>query len=79
MAGITFNAGYLAENFPRRPEGHSRHARCAPRARSLGTAAEFQAWRLVVVPQLLRVVFPQLTNQMVWAILMTSLGVERWG
>ncbi|MCY1187218.1 ectoine/hydroxyectoine ABC transporter, permease protein EhuC [compost metagenome] len=35
----------------------------------------FQAYRLVVIPQLLRVVFYPLTNQMVWALLMTSLGV----
>lgn len=73
LAGITFNnAGYLAENFrgglKAIPDTQMRAAR------SLGMSA-FQAWRLVVVPQLLRVVFPQLTNQMVWAILMTSLGV----
>ena len=35
----------------------------------------FQAYRLIVVPQLLRIVFYPMTNQMVWAILMTSLGV----
>lgn len=34
-----------------------------------------QAYRLVVIPQLLRVVFYPLTNQLVWAMLMTSLGV----
>jgi ABC-type amino acid transport system permease subunit len=34
-----------------------------------------QAFRLIVLPQLLRTVFHPLTNQMVWAILMTSLGV----
>lgn len=72
-AGITFNnAGYLAENFrgglKAIPDTQFRSAR------SLGMSAA-QAWRLVVVPQLLRVVFPPLTNQMVWAILMTSLGV----
>jgi ABC-type amino acid transport system permease subunit len=43
-------------------------------ARSLGMSAP-QAYRLVVMPQLLRVVFYPLTNQMVWALLMTSLGV----
>jgi polar amino acid transport system permease protein len=35
----------------------------------------FQTYRLIVVPQLLRIVFYPLTNQMVWAVLMTSLGV----
>ncbi len=43
-------------------------------ARSLGMSAP-QAYRLVVIPQLLRVVFYPLTNQLVWAMLMTSLGV----
>ncbi len=35
----------------------------------------FQAFRLIVVPQMLRIAFLPITNQMVWAILMTSLGV----
>ena len=43
-------------------------------ARSLGMG-QLQAFRLIVLPQVFRVVFPPLTNQMVWAILMTSLGV----
>lgn len=73
LAGITFNnAGYLAENFrgglKAIPPTQTRAAR------SLGMSA-FQSFRFVVLPQLLRVVFPALTNQMVWAILMTSLGV----
>ncbi|QLC73889.1 amino acid ABC transporter permease [Pseudomonas sp. LPB0260] len=73
LAGITFNnAGYLAENFrgglKAVPETQMRAAR------SLGMSA-FKAYRLVVVPQLLRIVFYPLTNQMVWAVLMTSLGV----
>ncbi|MGF6691242.1 amino acid ABC transporter permease [Metapseudomonas resinovorans] len=73
LAGITFNnAGYLAETFRGGlnavPQTQMRAAR------SLGMGA-FQAYRLVVIPQLLRVVFYPLTNQMVWALLMTSLGV----
>lgn len=73
LAGITFNnAGYLAETFrgglKAVPETQLRAAR------SLGMSA-FQGYRLVVVPQLLRVVFYPLTNQMIWALLMTSLGV----
>lgn len=73
LIGITFNnAGYLAENFrgglKAIPDTQMRAAR------SLGMNS-FQAWYLVVVPQLLRVVFPPMTNQMVWSLLMTSLGV----
>jgi polar amino acid transport system permease protein len=73
VAGITFNnAGYLAENFrgglKAIPNTQVRAAR------SLGLSG-FQAYRLIVVPQLLRIVFYPMTNQMVWAILMTSLGV----
>ncbi len=73
LAGITFNnAGYLAENFRGAlkaiPETQTRAAR------SLGMTP-LQAFRLIVVPQMLRVAFLPMTNQMVWAILMTSLGV----
>ena len=73
LAGITFNnAGYLAENFrgglKAVPETQMKAAR------SLGMSA-FQAYRLIIVPQLLRIVFHPLSNQMVWAVLMTSLGV----
>ena len=73
LAGISFNnAGYLAENFRGAlkaiPETQTRAAR------SLGMTA-FQAFRLIVAPQMLRVAFLPMTNQMVWAILMTSLGI----
>jgi hydroxyproline transport system permease protein len=73
IAGITFNnAGYLAETF-------RGGLRAVPQtqiraARSLGMGA-IQTFRLIVLPQLFRTVFHPLTNQMVWAILMTSLGV----
>ena len=73
LTGIAFNnAGYLAETF-------RGGLRAVPptqmrAARSLGMSAP-QAFRLVVLPQLFRTVFHPLTNQMVWAILMTSLGV----
>jgi polar amino acid transport system permease protein len=73
VAGITFNnAGYLAENF-RGGLKAIPHTQVRA-ARSLGLSG-FQAYRLIVVPQLLRIVFYPMTNQMVWAILMTSLGV----
>ena len=73
LIGISFNnAGYLAETF-------RGGLRAVPptqmrAARSLGMGAP-AAFRLVVLPQLFRTVFHPVMNQMVWAILMTSLGV----
>ena len=73
LVGIAFNnAGYLAENFRGAlkaiPDTQARAGR------SLGMTS-LQAFRMIVVPQMLRVAFLPATNQMVWAILMTSLGV----
>jgi His/Glu/Gln/Arg/opine family amino acid ABC transporter permease subunit len=73
LAGITFNnAGYMAETF--RGGLRAVPATQMLAARSLGMG-HMQAFRLIVLPQMFRVVFHPLTNQMVWAILMTSLGV----
>ncbi len=73
LIGIAFNnAGYLAENFRGAlkaiPDTQARAGR------SLGMTP-IQSFRLIVLPQMLRVAFLPATNQMVWAILMTSLGV----
>ncbi|CAM5314076.1 ABC transporter permease subunit [Mycolicibacterium aubagnense] len=73
LAGIAFNnAGYLAENFRGAlkaiPDTQARAGR------SLGMSP-LQAFRYIVLPQMLRIAFLPATNQMVWAILMTSLGV----
>ena len=73
LIGIAFNnAGYLAENFRGAlkaiPETQTRAGR------SLGMTP-LQAFRYIVMPQMLRIAFLPATNQMVWAILMTSLGV----
>ena len=73
LVGITFNnAGYLAENFRGAlkaiPDTQARAGR------SLGMT-QLQAFRYIMVPQMLRISFLPMTNQMVWAILMTSLGV----
>ncbi|MCA0943173.1 amino acid ABC transporter permease [Yangia mangrovi] len=73
LIGITFNnAGYLAENFRGAlkaiPETQTRAGR------SLGMS-QLQAFRYIILPQMLRIAFLPMTNQMVWAILMTSLGV----
>lgn len=73
LAGISFNnAGYLAETF-------RGGLRAVPptqlrSARSLGMGPVRAFWS-VVMPQMFRAVFHPMTNQMVWAILMTSLGV----
>jgi len=73
LAGIAFNnAGYLSENFRGAlkpiPDTQMRAGR------SLGMTW-LQSFRLIVMPQMLRVAFLPATNQMIWAILMTSLGV----
>ncbi|OMQ35371.1 amino acid ABC transporter permease [Ensifer sp. 1H6] len=73
LLGITFNnAGYLAETFrggfSAVPETQTRAAR------SLGLGAVQTLWH-IVIPQMLRAVFHAMTNQMVWSILMSSLGV----
>jgi His/Glu/Gln/Arg/opine family amino acid ABC transporter permease subunit len=73
LTGIAFNnAGYLAETF--RGGLRAIPPTQVRAARSLGMSAP-QAFRLIVLPQLFRTVFHPMTNQMVWAILMTSLGV----
>ena len=73
LIGITFNnAGYLAENFRGAlkaiPDTQTRAGR------SLGMS-DLQAFRYIILPQMIRISFPTITNQMVWAVLMTSLGV----
>ena len=73
LAGITFNnAGYLSETF--RGALRAIPATQARAGRSLGMG-QAQAFRLIVLPQMFRIAFLPTTNQMVWAILMTSLGV----
>lgn len=73
LGGVAFNnAGYLAETF--RGALRAIPATQTRAARSLGMGA-VQSFRLIVVPQMFRIAFLPTTNQMVWAILMTSLGV----
>lgn len=73
LVGLTFNnAGYLAENFRGGfravPDTQLRAAR------SLGMTAP-QAYCRVIIPQVLRIVYHPMTNQFVWAVLMSSLGM----
>jgi polar amino acid transport system permease protein len=73
VAGISFsNAGYLAETF--RGGLRAVPSTQTRAARSLGMTAPM-AFRLIVLPQLMRHVFHPMTNQMVWSVLLTSLGV----
>jgi His/Glu/Gln/Arg/opine family amino acid ABC transporter permease subunit len=73
LCGLSFNnAGYLAENFRGGflaiPETQIKAARC------LGMTAP-QAYIRIVIPQVFRLIYHPLTNQLVWAVLMSSLGM----
>ncbi|MEV8467547.1 amino acid ABC transporter permease [Fluviibacterium sp. DFM31] len=73
LTGLTFNcAGYLAENFrggfQAVPDTQVRAAR------SLGMTP-WQTYTRVIIPQVFRIVYHPITNQMVWAVLMSSLGM----
>jgi hydroxyproline transport system permease protein len=72
-AGIAFNsASYLAETF--RGGLRAIPPTQARAARSLGMTP-WGAFRFVVLPQLFRIVFYPITNQMILAVLMTALGL----
>jgi hydroxyproline transport system permease protein len=72
-AGIAFNsASYLAETF--RGGLRAIPPTQTRAARSLGMTP-WRAFRFVVLPQLFRVVFYPITNQMILAVLMTALGL----
>lgn len=73
LAGLSFNcAGYLAENFrggfQAVPDTQLRASR------SLGMTA-WQAYTRIIIPQVFRIVYHPITNQLVWAVLMSSLGM----
>ncbi|RKF13571.1 amino acid ABC transporter permease [Roseovarius spongiae] len=73
LAGITFNnAGYLCETFRGALRAIPDTQMRAGRSLGMGPA---KAFRLIVMPQMFRIAFLPTMNQMVWAILMTSLGV----
>ena len=71
MALIFNNAGYLAETL--RGGFASIHNTQMASSRSLGMTT-FQAYRHIILPQVFKVVYHPMTNQMIWSILMTSLG-----
>ena len=73
LVGLSFNnAGYLSENFrggfQAVPDTQMRAAR------SLGMNL-WQTYTRILVPQVLRIVYYPMTNQLVWAVLMSSLGM----
>ena len=73
LAGLTFNtAGYLAENF--RGGFAAIPATQLRAARSLGMNP-WQAYTRVLIPQVVRIVYYPMTNQFVWVVLMSSLGM----
>ena len=72
LAALTFNnAGYLAETL--RGGFASIPSTQMSASRSLGMS-KIQTYWYIILPQVLRKVYHPMTNQMIWAILMTSLG-----
>ena len=73
LCGLSFNnAGYLAENF--RGGFKAIPNTQIKAARSLGMTV-VQAYTRIIIPQVFRIVYHPLTNQMVWSVLMSSLGM----
>jgi polar amino acid transport system permease protein len=69
---VFINAGYLAETF--RGGFQSIPPTQLIASRSMGMTP-IQAYRYVVLPQMFRRVYHPMTNQFVWSILMSSLGI----
>ena len=73
LCGLSFNnAGYLAETF--RGGFNAVPPTQVKAARSLGMT-QTQTYMRIVIPQVLRVVYHPMTNQMVWSVLMSSLAM----
>ncbi|MDH3376955.1 MAG: amino acid ABC transporter permease [Gammaproteobacteria bacterium] len=73
LCGLSFNnAGYLAETF--RGGFNAVPPTQLKAARSLGMTLG-QSYIRIVIPQVLRVVYHPMTNQMVWSVLMSSLAM----
>jgi polar amino acid transport system permease protein len=73
LCALSFNnAGYLAETF--RGGFRAVPDTQVKAARSLGMTLT-QTYVRIVIPQLFRVVYHPMTNQMVWSVLMSSLGM----
>jgi len=73
LCGLSFNnAGYLAETF--RGGFTVIPSTQVKAARSLGLTLG-QTYIRIVIPQVLRIVYHPMTNQMVWSVLMSSLAM----
>lgn len=69
---VFINAGYLAETF--RGGFQSIPDAQYNASKSLGMS-NFQTYRYIILPQMFRRIYHPMTNQFVWAILMSSLGI----
>jgi polar amino acid transport system permease protein len=69
---VFINAGYLAETF--RGGFQSIPTTQYSAAKSLGMN-NFKVYRYVILPQMFRRIYHPMTNQFVWSILMSSLGI----
>lgn len=73
LSALVFvNAGYLVETF--RGGFQSIPATQYHASKSLGMNS-FQVYRYVILPQMFRRIYHPMTNQFVWSILMSSLGI----
>lgn len=73
FAALVFvNAGYMAETF--RGGFQSIPATQYNAAKSLGMN-NIQAYRHIILPQMFRRIYHPMTNQFIWSILMSSLGI----
>jgi His/Glu/Gln/Arg/opine family amino acid ABC transporter permease subunit len=73
LSALTFiNAGYLAETFRGGFQSIPKTQYSA--SKSLGMN-RFQIQRYIILPQMFRRIYHPMTNQFVWAILMSSLGI----
>lgn len=73
LCGLSFNnAGYLAETF--RGGFNAVPPTQIKAARSLGMT-QTQTYMRIVIPQVLRLVYHPMTNQMVWSVLTSSLAM----
>ncbi len=73
LLALAFNtAGYMAETF--RGGFNAIHFAQLRSARSLGMSF-IQAQCYIIIPQVIRAIYHPMTNQFVWVILMSSLGM----
>jgi len=69
---VFINSGYLAETFRGGFQSIPKTQYSA--SKSLGMN-KFQVYRYIILPQMFRKIYHPMTNQFVWAVLMSSLGI----